>query len=135
MPRIRMSFILAAAAVAGCSANGAGDVLVGTWGAENVRISGSGREATLLMPCGAATFTGPIVLDADGRFGAVGVLTYSMVQQTEIVYVHLSGFVTGRNVGVAFYAGDPVSPPPTVIHLLTPNGYYPTIACVAVAGR
>jgi hypothetical protein len=106
-----------------------GTVLVGDWGTTNLRLLAKTDTATLETPCMSAAFSGPIMVEGDGSFSVVGLVTSSQLAHPEVEHVHLSGIRSGANVMIGFYTGDPTNVPPTVTYTLTPGGYVPTIGC------
>jgi hypothetical protein len=106
-----------------------GSVLKGDWGTTNVRVVATADTVTLTTACMAAAFPGPVPVDSNGQFSAVGVVTFSQLAHPEIQHVHLSGVTSGANILVGFYTGDPTTVPPVVTYTLTPGGYVGTIGC------
>ena len=116
-------------ALAGCSSSAQPDVLVGTWGGDNILLTTTATHASLAFACSSVTFTSPISVDHDGHFAIVGVESLWALNGSPTTPFHLSGKMSGRNLMIGYYTGDPETPPPTSVHILSPGGFHPSIAC------
>ncbi|HEY3934949.1 MAG TPA: hypothetical protein VGL65_10080 [Gemmatimonadales bacterium] len=72
------------------------------WGGTNIAVQTTNTSTRFVFPCSAATFTGPLHADADGRFALTGADTLyegpvrdTLPMGPSFVTVRIDGHVTG----------------------------------------
>jgi hypothetical protein len=72
LPLLATAFCITAAQ---CPNSVAGTVVTGAWGGQHIGLTATSDSAQIEYDCAAGSIQGPIVLDANGRFGAIGTHT------------------------------------------------------------